>query len=113
MELDEETQHKIRELQMTEQNAQNFSLQKQAFQIELDEASSSLEETKKASGDIFKITGQIMIRANREEIIKELEEKQEILSLRIKSIEKQEKLFIEKLEKLREEIENKLKNKKK
>jgi prefoldin beta subunit len=111
MKIDKETQEKLQELQMAEQNSQNFSLQKQAFQLELNETESALEETRKASDEIYKITGQIMIKGNKEEILKELEERKNIFSLRIKSIEKQESLFREKTDKLRQEIEEELKKK--
>lgn len=111
MKIDKETQEKLQELQMVEQNSQNFSLQKQAFQLELNETESALEETRKASDEIYKIVGQIMIKGKKEEILKELEERKNIFSLRIKSIEKQESLLREKTDKLRQEIEEKLKKK--
>ncbi|MEK6820651.1 MAG: hypothetical protein AABX71_02985 [Nanoarchaeota archaeon] len=42
MKLDKQTKEKIEELNMMEQNLQNFSMQKQAFQIELNETESAL-----------------------------------------------------------------------
>ncbi len=112
MKLDKETQEKIQELNLIEQNLQNFSLQKQAFQVELNETESALEQIGKASGDIYKIIGQVMIKAGKQEIFKELKEKEEILTLRLKSIEKQEKILIEKRETLKKDVEKKFKGKK-
>lgn len=113
MDIDKNTQERLQELQLAEQNIQNFSLQKQAFQIELNETESALEETEKSSGDIYKITGQIMVKTKKEDIIKDLKEKQKILDLRIKSIEKQEKILRDKADEIKQEIEEKFKAKKK
>jgi prefoldin beta subunit len=112
MALDKASQEKLQELQMGEQNLQNFLLQKQAFQAGLNETSSALEEIKKSKGDIYKITGQIMLKTTKKDIEKELKEKKQVLELRIKSIEKQEKIFREKLDKLRQDLQEKLQNKK-
>ena len=109
MKIDKETGKKIQELQILEQNIQNLLLQKQAFQIELNETTNALEELKKSKDSAFKIVGQIMIKADKKELEKELEDKKNILNLRVNSIEKQEKIFNDKTEKLREEITTKLK----
>jgi len=111
MKIDKETQEKLQELQIIEQNLQNFSLQKQAFQLELNETESALEETKKAPDELYKIVGQIMIKGKKEEILKELDEKKNVLFLRLKSIEKQENLLKERADKLKQEIEEKFKGK--
>ncbi|HLD36975.1 MAG TPA: prefoldin subunit [Candidatus Nanoarchaeia archaeon] len=109
MNIDKETERSIQELQLLEQNIQNLLLQKQAFQIELSETTNAAEELKKSKDDAFRIVGQIMLKADRAELEKELEEKKKLLNLRISSIEKQEDLIAEKTEKLRQEITKKLK----
>ena len=105
MKTNKELQGKVQELNLLEQQLQNFSLQRQAFQIELNETESALEEMKNSTGEIYKIIGQVMIKANKEDTTKEMQEKKEILALRIKSIENQEKILREKLEKIRKELE--------
>ena len=90
MEIDEETQKKIQELQSYEQALHSLLLQKQAFQIELSEAENALSEVTKTKDEVFKIVGNIMIKAKKEDIEKDLKHKKEILSIRLKSIEKQE-----------------------
>lgn len=109
MDLDKETQNKIQELQIYEQNLQSLIMQKQAFQMELTETENALSEISKTEDDVFKIVGQIMIKSNKQEIKKDLEKKQEIISLRLKSIEKQENEFTKELEKIREEVMKKIK----
>ncbi len=109
MKLTKEIQEKIQELTFSEQNLQNISLQKQAFQLELTETSQALEEIKKSSDAVYKIIGNIMIKAEKKDIEKEFQEKSELLSLRLKSIEKQEKILSEKAEKLKKELEEQIK----
>ena len=109
MDLDKETQKKIQELQIYEQNLQSLIMQKQAFQMELTETENALSEISKTKEDVFKIVGQIMIKSDKQEIKKDLEKKQEIISLRLKSIEKQENEFTKELEKIREEVMKKIK----
>ena len=84
-------------------------MQKQAFQFELNETENALKEVKDAEGDILKLTGQIMLKASKDDVEKDLSHKQEILKLRTKSIEKQESNFKEEAEKVREEVMKKLK----
>ncbi|OIO80735.1 hypothetical protein AUJ84_02790 [Candidatus Pacearchaeota archaeon CG1_02_32_132] len=95
---------KIQELQILEKNLQNLAMQKQAFQLESTESQNALEEIKKTSSDIFKVVGSIMLKAEKDETIKELEEKINLLNLRNSSIEKQEALIENKAEELKSEI---------
>lgn len=72
-----------------EQNLQAFLLQRQAFQAQLIEAESALEELDKTS-QAYKIVGSIMVAANPETLKAELTQKMEMLKIRIANIEKQE-----------------------
>ena len=98
MNIDKNLQEKIQELQLIEQQLQSFLLQKQAFQLELSEAESALEETEKSEGEIYRIISQIMLKAKKEDITKELKEKIKIFEFRIKAIEKQELIIQKKSE---------------
>ncbi|MBU3907179.1 MAG: prefoldin subunit [Nanoarchaeota archaeon] len=95
---------KFQEMQVLEQNLQNLLMQKQAFQLELSETQNALKELEKSGEDVFKIIGQLMLKTDKEGIKEELINKEKILSLRLKAIEKQEESFIEKSEKLRQEL---------
>jgi len=105
----ENLEKEIQELQMSEQALQNLLLQKQAFQMELSETENALKEIKSSKEDIFKIVGQIMLKADKQETEKELSHKKDILQLRLNSVEKQEKSVKERVEKLREELSKKIK----
>jgi len=109
MNIDKETQEKIQELQAYEQNLQGLLMQKQAFQMELTETENALSEISNSKEDIFKLIGNIMIKTSKEKTEKELSQKKDILSLRLKSIEKQESQLSEELEKLKEEVMKKIK----
>ncbi|MBI2630316.1 prefoldin subunit beta [Candidatus Pacearchaeota archaeon] len=111
MKLDKDTQQKIQEMQIAEQNLQNFLMQKQSFQLEINEIDSALDEIKSSSEDeIYKISGQIMIKSKKQDIEKELNEKKDVLNLRIKTLENQENILKKRIEHNREEIENKIKS---
>jgi prefoldin beta subunit len=108
-EIDQETAKQIQELQLLEQNLQNFLLQKQAFVMEKNETENALEELKKTNDDVYKIAGQVMLKAKKSAVEKELKHKNDIIELRIKSIEKQEEAIKEQLTKKRDEVLKKLK----
>jgi prefoldin beta subunit len=102
--INKDLQEKIQQLQVLEQNMQQILMQKQAFQFELNETESALLEVKKTKDDVFKIVGQVMLKANKDDVEKELAQRKDILSLRVKSIEKQESALKEDSEKIREEV---------
>lgn len=110
MEFDKETQQKLQEMQSVEQNLQNFLMQKQNFQSQLNEIDSAVEETEKTEEDVYKIAGQVMIKAKKDDVLKELKEKKKTLDLRISTVEKQENKLREKLDSFRKEIEKKFKS---
>mgnify|MGYP001610825699 CR=1 FL=1 len=108
MEVSKETEQKIGQLQMYEQSMQSFLGQKQQFQVqlvEIDSALSELQNTNKA----YKIVGNIMVEADRDELKTDLQSKKEILELRIRTMEKQEAQVREKASKLQSEILQKMK----
>jgi prefoldin beta subunit len=107
--VSKENTQKIQEMQIAEQSIQNLLVQKQVFQLELAETNNALEELKKSEGDTFKIVGNLMIKTNKADLEKELTRKKDLINLRIKSMEKQEKNLGEQLTKTRDEVLKKLK----
>ncbi len=98
------SENKIQELQLLEQNLQNLLMQKQAFQMELSETQSAIEEIKNSGEEVFKIVGQIMVKSDKTKILEELKNKERLLNLRMTSFEKQETTLSEKAEKLQKEV---------
>ena len=101
---DNETADKIQDIQILEQNLQSLTMQKQSFQMELNEIINALAEFTKAGDEIYRILGGIMMRADKNSLNSELEDKKKVLEIRISSIEKQEKILEKKTGDLREEI---------
>ena len=95
---------KIQEMQLVEQNLQNILMQKQAFQMELSETQAALKELGKSGDEVFKIIGQLMIKTEKSKTEKELSEKEKLLNLRMKTLEKQEASLTEKIDSLRDEF---------
>ncbi len=109
MQIDKETQEKIQELQSYEQTLSSLLMQKQAFQMEQNETENALKEIIDSKDDVFKLVGNIMIKANKTDVEKELRQKQDLLSLRLKSLERQDADIQKKAEELREEVMKKIK----
>jgi|SRR3989338_7267689 len=106
-----ETENKIAQLQMLEQNIQNLLMQKQTFQTQIIEIDTALEELNKSKGSAYKIIGAIMVSTDKDSLKKDLDSKKEIVTLKIKSLEKQENQLREKAAKLQEEVLSQIKNK--
>ena len=72
--------------------------------MELSETETALEEIKNSGEEVFKIVGQLMIKSEKKKIEEELLQKIKLLQLRCNSLDKQEKIFSEKVESLRKDI---------
>ncbi|MBI2044483.1 prefoldin subunit beta [Candidatus Pacearchaeota archaeon] len=97
-------EQKIQEMQLLEQSLQNVLLQKQAFHMELSETQSALKEISASGDEIFKIIGHLMIKSEKSMVKEELENKEKLLNLRLKTLEKQESGLAGKMEKLRDDV---------
>ncbi|MFH1063711.1 MAG: prefoldin subunit beta [Candidatus Woesearchaeota archaeon] len=98
-----DVQEKINKLSTMEHSLQNFLAQKQAFQAQLMEITSALEELK-TSEEAYKIIGNVMVRSNKDELTKDLSQKKETAELRVKSLERQEEKMREKTAALQAEV---------
>lgn len=101
--MSKEDEQKISQLQLLEQNVQNFLMQRQQFQAQLSEIESALSELKDAKQS-YKIVGNIMVDSSKADLEKDLKRKKEVIELRIKNIEKQEGSIKEKQKKIQEEV---------
>jgi prefoldin beta subunit len=81
-------------------------MQKQQLEVEMVETDRALQELKKASPDdaIYKNAGSVLIKAKKEDVLKELEEKKELANTRVMVLGKQETRVKENLK----EVENKI-----
>jgi prefoldin beta subunit len=96
----------VSRLQQLQQNLQAIMMQKQQLEVEMVETDRALEELKKAGADdaVYKNAGSVLIKAKKEEVVKELEEKKELSNTRVMVLGKQEARVKENLK----EVENKI-----
>ena len=85
-------QEQIMKLQQSQQSLQSIMTQKQHLEIEKTETEKALEELKKVAENdaVFKHAGTVLIKSTKQELIDELEEKQEMAKTRATVLEKQE-----------------------
>ncbi len=81
----------------TEHQLQQLLFQRQQFSAQSLEIDSALEELKTAKS-AYKIVGNIMVGATPSDLVKDLEEKKELIALRLKSLDKQEEQLRKKME---------------
>jgi prefoldin beta subunit len=93
-------------LQQLQQNLQAIMMQKQQVEVENAETERALEELKKTSAEdtVYKLAGPLLVKSNRDGLVKDLEEKKELSNTRIMVLGKQETRVKENLK----EVENKI-----
>ncbi|MGI0048027.1 MAG: prefoldin subunit beta [Nitrososphaera sp.] len=96
----------VSRLQQLQQNLQAIMMQKQQLEVETVETDRALEELRKAGPDdtVYKNAGSVLIKAKKEEVVKELEEKKELSNTRVMVLGKQETRVKENLK----EVESKI-----
>ena len=70
---------KIEELQIIEHSLQNLSLQRQTLQVEISEIDNAISEIKKTNDEVYRVLGDIMLKSNKESLLKELSERKKVL----------------------------------
>ena len=96
-------QENLKQYQILEQSLQAVHMQKQQFHAQLIEVESALAELLK-SNTAYKIVGNIMVSSKKEDLRKDLEEKKEVFSARLKVLEKQEQKYQEEAGKMHKEL---------
>lgn len=96
-----------------QQNLQSVLIQKQQVEMELTETEKALEELAKAesSESIYKFAGNLLIKVEKDAMVKELSEKKELGSTRKMVLAKQEGRFRENLKDLQAKIDDAVKGK--
>lgn len=101
-------QENLKQLQILEQSLQAVLGQRQQFQTQLIEIESALIELEKATTS-YKIIGNIMVSSKKEDLKKDLHEKKEVFSARVKMLEQQEGKLKTEAEKLHKELMKEMK----
>jgi len=111
-ELPSQLQEQLARLQQMQQTLQVVASQKQQLELELSDTERALQELNKLSDDaiVYKSIGSLLVKADRKELIKELEERKELLNLRISVLTKQEERARERVVELQQKIQERLRS---
>lgn len=91
-----EMQEYLKEMQNIQQNLQVLLMQKQNISVQMSEIKNALEEVMKTENtELYEIVGTVMLKKTKDELKASLEEKKDILDLRLSTLEKQIKKFTE------------------
>ena len=99
-------QNQLSMLQQLQQQLQNILQQKAQYELAVREAKRAQEEIADSADDavMYMSVGTVMMQKKKETVNAKLNEKVETLELRIKSLEKQEKMMQGKFEQLQNQI---------
>ena len=94
-----------------QQNLQAILVQKQQIDLESADVDRALVELRKAgeNDSVYKSAGSILVKANKEDLIKDLDEKKELAGTRSTVLSKQEQRVRENIKELQAKIEEALK----
>ena len=107
-EISPQLQNQIAQYQQLQQQLQLLAQQRLQLEAKLREIEGTLEELGKITGEtqVYKSIGMLLVRQDdRESLKKELDDHKETLTVRVKSIQKQEKSLSERYEGLGEKIQ--------
>ncbi len=110
-EISPQLQNQIAQYQQLQQQLQALASQRLQLEAKLREVEGTLEELNKVGAEtpVFKSIGMLLVRVDdREALKKELEEHKETLTVRVKSLQKQEKSLSERYEQLGAKIQEAL-----
>jgi prefoldin beta subunit len=108
--ITDETRQLVLEFQLYQQQLQSVVMQKENLKLqdlEIDKALEELQASKEKTA--YKITGSVMVSKPTEDIIADLKETKEAISIRVKSFEKTEAKITEKLKELQEKLKEAVK----
>lgn len=104
------SEEKIQQLNMIESSLSQIISQKQQFQRQILEIESATNEIKDKE-EAYQIVGSLMIKKTKQELEKDLDEKNKLYKMRFDALEKQEIRLKEELETLRKDLVDNLETK--
>ena len=109
--LPPQVQNQLQQLQQFQQQFEMVVQQRLQIDVRLRELKNAIEEMNKIddSTPIYKNVGNLIVKAKREEVLKELNEEKDSLEVRKKALENQEKRLKEKIGELQNKIQEALK----
>jgi prefoldin beta subunit len=109
--VSEKARENIMQFQQIQQQLQMMLMQKQNLQLQVAEIENALIEVEKTNQDkIYEIIGNVMVKKAKEELLKSLKDKKEMIDLRSSTIEKQIQKMSEKATNLQKELSKEIKD---
>ncbi len=107
-ELPPQVQNLVAQLQQLQQQLQAVITQRTQVEALLRETESALQELEKVGDDtpIYKAVGNILIKEDREKVVKDLTEKKETYEIRIKTLQRQEERLRERFAETQKKLQN-------
>ena len=103
--MDSNSRKLIEQAQLFQHELQTLMSQKGALTLEMGDVKRALDEIEKTDEkEVYKISGSILIKSDIGKVRKDLEEKKELVDVRLSAIEKRESKIKEKIDELKEKI---------
>ena len=104
-------QQRLLRLQQLQQTFQSIAAQKQQVELELTELEQALTEVQKLEKDatIYKTIGSILVKNDKDKIITDLNERKELLTMRVTVLGKQDERLRSQLKDLQTKLQEDLK----
>ncbi len=110
--LPPQVQEQLLRLQQLQQTLQMVISQKQQLELESSEIEKALSELQRVTDDatVYKSIGSLLIKTQRGEIMKELEERKDLAKTRITVLSKQEERTKERVKELQQRLQERLRS---
>lgn len=107
MDMPQNIQEQLNQFQQVQQQAQSIAMQKQTLTLQINESKKALDELSKTADDqdVYKTAGPLLIKTTKADSEADLKDSIEMLEIRQKTIEKQEKRITGKLEELQKNLQ--------
>ncbi|UCC33857.1 MAG: prefoldin subunit beta [Candidatus Bathyarchaeota archaeon] len=108
--LPPQVQQRLLRLQQLQQTLQGALTQKQQLEMELTEVDQALDELKKQTDDatIYKSIGSLLVKSKKEKVTVDLNERKELLDMRINVLGKQEERLRSQVKELQTKLQRDL-----
>ncbi|NLK25463.1 MAG: prefoldin subunit beta [Euryarchaeota archaeon] len=106
-ELSPKVQNQIAQFQQLQQQLQTLLNQKYQMDVQVKEMERTIEELNKAAPDtvVYKSVGSLLIKdEGKDGLLKEVEESKELMEVRVKALDRQEKVLRDRYQQLQEQL---------
>jgi len=109
-ELPPQIQNMVAQLQQLQQQLQAVVTQKTQLDLLIKETEEAIKEVEESRDDasLFKAVGSVLVKVEKEKLLKELQEKKETYEIRVKTLERQEEKLKERITELQKKLQSML-----